>query len=101
MNSIAPASRPSVAIIGGGFSGAAFALHLLRDAPDLRVHLTMIEPGATLGAGLAYSTPDPEHRINVAAARMAVFAEDPAQFDRWFRAGGGPAQDPQSVGWAL
>jgi uncharacterized NAD(P)/FAD-binding protein YdhS len=39
-----------------------------------------------LGGGVAYSAADPSHRINVPAARMTVFAEDPAQFDTWLRA---------------
>lgn len=94
MNRISPSIRPAIAVIGGGVSGAAFALHLLRDAPHLAVDIKIVEPRATLGAGLAYSTGDPQHRINVAAARMALFAEDPTHFDRWFRASGEWSADP-------
>lgn len=85
---------PRIVVIGGGFSGAAFAIHLLRDHPDLRAELTIVEPRARLGAGLAYGTADPQHRINVAASRMALFAEDPTHFHRWLEAGGEAARDP-------
>lgn len=95
MNQLAGLRNPVIAVIGGGFSGAAFALHLLRDVPSLPVAIDIIEPRATLGAGLAYSAPDADHRINVAASRMSVFAEDPTHFDRWFRATG-LADDPQA-----
>jgi uncharacterized NAD(P)/FAD-binding protein YdhS len=83
-----------IAIIGGGFAGAACAHHLLRDHPGLSVELTVIEPRALLGAGLAYSTPAREHRINVAAARMSLLPEDPLHFDRWLREQGEPVRDP-------
>src|ERR1700760_176428 len=87
---------PRIVIVGGGFSGAAFALHLLRDAPGLAADIHIIEPRAALGGGLAYDTANPVHRINVAAARMAVFSEDPAHFDRWLRATGRLAADPEA-----
>ena len=86
-----------IAIIGGGFAGAACALHLLRDHPGLRLQLTIVEPRAVLGAGLAYSSPAPEHRINVAAARMSVLPDQPTHFHDWLLAEGEPARDPASA----
>jgi uncharacterized NAD(P)/FAD-binding protein YdhS len=92
------AALPHVVVIGGGLSGTAFAIHLLRDHPALRVRLTVIEPRATLGAGLAYGTRDPQHRINVAASRMSLFAEDAGHFERWLRGQNGEAAaDPDAV----
>jgi uncharacterized NAD(P)/FAD-binding protein YdhS len=61
-----------IVILGGGFAGTACAIHLMRDHPGLRAELTVIEPRERLGAGLAYSAPAREHRINVAAARMTA-----------------------------
>ena len=52
-----------------------------------------MEPRARLGAGLAYDTDNPLLRINVSAARMALFEEDRTHFDRWLRARGLP-EDP-------
>ena len=87
----------SIVVIGGGFAGAAFALHFLRDHPGTRADLTIVEPRATLGAGLAYSAEAPEHRTNVAAMRMSVFPDDPGNFDQWLRDEGEPLRDPSCV----
>ncbi|NVN30154.1 FAD/NAD(P)-binding protein, partial [Endobacter medicaginis] len=86
-----------IVVIGGGFSGAAFAIHLLRDHPALQAELTIIEPRARLGAGVAYGSTDPQHRINVAANRMALFAEDPTQFHRWLEEADEAARDPDAA----
>ena len=93
----AAARLPSVVVVGGGFCGAAFAMHLLRDHAGLAFSLDVIEPRALLGAGLAYSTTDPQHRINVAASRMSPFIEDDLHLDRWLRGQGVPARDRQAV----
>ena len=92
------AGRPAVriVIIGGGLSGTLFALHMLRDHPGVPVALDLIEPRATLGAGLAYDTANPLLRINVSAARMALFEEDRTHFDQWLRARGLP-EDPEAA----
>ncbi|WP_428376853.1 FAD/NAD(P)-binding protein [Lichenicoccus sp.] len=89
-----PARR--IAIIGGGLSGTLFALHMLRDHPRVPVCLDLIEPRETLGAGLAYDTANPLLRINVSAARMALFEEDRTHFDQWLRARGLP-EDPEAA----
>src|SRR5690349_17257085 len=52
-----------VAIVGGGYSGAATAVQLAR-ASGHKVAITIVEPRAELGRGLAYSTLDPDHRLN-------------------------------------
>jgi uncharacterized NAD(P)/FAD-binding protein YdhS len=77
---------PRIAIIGGGFTGAMVAVHLARQAPGPAI-IDVIEPLPSLGGGVAYSATDPAHRINVPAARMTVFGDDPTQFDRWLREG--------------
>ena len=87
---------PRIVVIGGGLTGAAFVLHLLRDH-DPAADITLIEPAAVLGAGLAYSTVDPVHRVNVAASRMSLFSELPEHFDAWLRAHDMPAADPEGV----
>jgi len=91
------AGVPRIAVVGGGFAGAAFALHLIRANGARPIALDVYEPLPLLGAGLAYSSEDPAHRINVAAARMAVFSEDPTHFDRWFRETGEAAADPDAL----
>ncbi|MEY9559657.1 FAD/NAD(P)-binding protein [Sinorhizobium fredii] len=72
---------PVVAIIGGGFSGAAVALHLTRIlGAERRVRIVVFEPRARLGAGLAYDTAEPAHRINVPAFKMALYPDEPEDF---------------------
>src|SRR6185312_4817746 len=54
---------PRITIVGGGFSGASAAIQLLgRSAVPLGV--TIVEPRANLVYGLAYSSDDPDHRLN-------------------------------------
>ncbi|MFN3525454.1 MAG: FAD/NAD(P)-binding protein [Paracoccus sp. (in: a-proteobacteria)] len=73
-----------VAIIGGGFTGALTAWHLARHAPDAQI--VVIEPRDKLGAGLAYSTADPSHRINVPASRMTMRTDIRDGLHRWIEA---------------
>lgn len=71
-----------LAIVGGGFTGAAVATHALTsDARPLSIHV--IEPAAKLGRGAAYGTMDRDHRINVPSDRMSLFTADPTHFTRW------------------
>jgi uncharacterized NAD(P)/FAD-binding protein YdhS len=78
------AARPplKVVIIGGGASGCLVAANLLRRgrAP---LHITLIERRRVFGRGIAYSTSNPLHRLNVPAGRMGAFPDDPAGFLRW------------------
>ncbi|WP_421698136.1 FAD/NAD(P)-binding protein [Ancylobacter sp.] len=85
--------RVPVAIIGGGFSGAAVAWHLLRLRPGLE-RVVIIEPRAELGRGLAYSAADPSHRINVPATRMSLIPDQPTHFNDWLEASGALEADP-------
>ncbi|WP_392588390.1 FAD/NAD(P)-binding protein [Serratia ureilytica] len=87
------AKRAHIIVIGGGFTGAALAIQLARGAVDV----TVIEPRAAPGYGVAYSTPEPTHRINVPADRMQLADEPAGDFDRWYRLGGGLVADPQAL----
>jgi uncharacterized NAD(P)/FAD-binding protein YdhS len=71
-----------VAIVGGGASGAFVAANLLRSA-DPRLEITVIEPRAEIGPGVAYSTLDPWHRLNVPAISMSALPDDTDHFHRW------------------
>lgn len=76
--------EPSVvAIIGGGLSGAAVAWHLARRARAGALRILVIEPRAELGQGLAYGTPDPDHKLNVPDHKMTLDTAEPEHFRRW------------------
>jgi uncharacterized NAD(P)/FAD-binding protein YdhS len=85
-----------VAIIGGGFTGAVAAINLAR-ATRRPLAIDIIEPRARLGGGVAYSSADPAHRINVPASRMTVFSDAAGHFDRWVRAQGRLDDDPDAI----
>lgn len=79
---MAPSADKHIIIVGGGASGVLLACHLLRDTDsDLRV--TLIEKRPTVGRGMAYSTAQPGHLLNVRATNMSAFADDPLHFCRW------------------
>lgn len=86
-----PSPRPpAVAIIGAGFSGTLLALHLIRRCPDqVRIHL--IERSPRFGRGLAYSTGNLNHVLNVPTSRMSAFHDQPDDFLDWLRAESGIA----------
>lgn len=81
-----------VAIVGGGFSGSLAAINVLRhDGP----RATLIDRQADAGVGLAYGAAHPSHLLNVRAANMSAFPDDPGHFVRWL-ASRGLAADGQS-----
>jgi uncharacterized NAD(P)/FAD-binding protein YdhS len=74
----------SIAVIGAGFSGALLTVHLLRRCrPSDRVYL--IEKHAGFGRGLAYSTTNQRHLLNVRAGNMSAFHDQPNQFVDWLQ----------------
>lgn len=75
-----PSIIDHVVIVGAGFSGALQAINLLRsEGPGV----TLIERRETFGRGVAYSTSSPAHVLNVRAANMSAFPDDPQHFVRW------------------
>ncbi len=68
------------------------AIHLLR--ADRRVHIRLIERSACFGLGRAYQTSNPHHLLNVRAANMSPFPDQPDHFQAWLGAeGSGEDQD--------
>ena len=74
----------TIAIIGGGFSGAMLAGELLR-IPNPAISVVLIEREKCPGRGVAYSTRFSEHLLNVRAHNMSAVANDPLHFLRWAR----------------
>ena len=74
------------AIVGGGATGILAAAHLARQLDPANDEVVVIEPGETLGRGLAYATDDPRHLLNVRVANMSAFADEPDHLYAWLRA---------------
>jgi uncharacterized NAD(P)/FAD-binding protein YdhS len=73
----------TIAIIGGGVSGALTAYHLIRRGAQVKV--IVIDPRANLGLGLAYSTPSYRHLLNVPAGKISALPDQPNHFLNWLR----------------
>jgi hydroxyacylglutathione hydrolase len=86
-------SEFTVAIIGGGFTGTTLAAQLLR-ASGGSVSVVLIERGARLGRGVAYSTECTEHLLNVRARNMSAYPDDPEHFSEWVRLNHAPGASP-------
>ena len=71
-----------IVIVGGGASGTLVAAQLARQATQ-STEVVVIEPRPRLGEGVAYSTNDERHLLNVAAGGMSAFADDAHHFARW------------------
>lgn len=85
-----------LAVVGGGLSGTLVAVHLLRLAPA-GTQITLIERNPPVGRGVAYGTECGEHLLNVPAARMSAFADDPAHFVHWLEGRVGRLGYPDTV----
>jgi uncharacterized NAD(P)/FAD-binding protein YdhS len=79
---------PTVAIVGAGAAGTLTAAQLATVAAEARrdVDLLLVDPRPSTGRGTAYSTRDPRHRLNVPAAKMSAWPDDPEHYVRWLRA---------------
>jgi uncharacterized NAD(P)/FAD-binding protein YdhS len=73
-----------IAIIGGGFSGAMVAVHLLKTITS-NIVINLIERKSEIGLGVAYGTEFDCHLLNVPAGKISAFSDDPAHFMRWLR----------------
>lgn len=68
-----------LAIVGGGAAGVLAAIGVMRGA-SRPLRLVVIEPRLPLARGVAYATPCEEHVLNVPAAKMSGFPEQPEDF---------------------
>jgi uncharacterized NAD(P)/FAD-binding protein YdhS len=77
--------RAPVAIIGGGYSGTILAAQLARRG----IASVLIDGSGRMGRGVAYSTTEPAHLLNVCAEGMSAWAVEPDHFAKRFEAEGG------------
>ena len=74
-----PARTRLVAIVGAGASGTLVAVNLLRRSS---ARVLLIDPSGH-GRGVAYSTCDERHLLNVPARSMSALADEPEDLLRW------------------
>jgi len=75
----------TVAIVGGGFCGTVVAAQLLSRSED-PICVRLFDRTGTFGAGIAYTTDEPNHFLNVPAAKMSALEGQPDHFTDWLRA---------------
>ena len=89
-------SRPRrLTIVGGGYGGCTAAVQFAA-ACDHPIAITIIEPRAKLGYGLAYSTDDPDHRLNGSPEIHMLHPADADSLHRWYGQHGLLATDPEA-----
>jgi uncharacterized NAD(P)/FAD-binding protein YdhS len=76
----------TIVIAGGGFCGVSLAAHLARLEGRAPLRVVLVERGPRPAQGVAYSTTDPAHLLNVPAGRMGAFADREGDFLAWLRA---------------
>jgi uncharacterized NAD(P)/FAD-binding protein YdhS len=82
-----------VVIVGGGFSGSSTAVQLVRRS-SAALEITIIEPRARVGGGLAHSSDEPDHRLNGQPRAHNIDPIDEGMFVRWCEGHGAFAADP-------
>src|SRR5688572_23926759 len=78
----------TITIIGGGLSGSILLINLLKQQWGGPVKIILIEKEESLGYGVAYSTQEPLHLLNVPVRKMSLFTDDPDHFYNWFSSKG-------------
>jgi len=77
-----------ITIIGGGASGTLLAVNLIKHAGEESLEINLVEKHRTIGRGVAYSTVEEIHLLNVPAAKMGAFPDDIEHFHKWLASSG-------------
>lgn len=75
-----------ITIIGGGASGTLLAVNLIKNCGGVPIEINLVEKSTAVGRGVAYSTAEDVHLLNVPAAKMGAFPDDVEHFHRWLAA---------------
>jgi uncharacterized NAD(P)/FAD-binding protein YdhS len=85
-----------IGIVGAGFTGTLLAVHLMRLA-ERPTHLFLVERRGDFGRGVAYSTGNDAHLLNVRVFNMSAYPDDPKHFLRWLWARDDPASPAKAI----
>ena len=77
-----------ITIIGGGATGTLLAVNLIRNAGDQPLVINIVEKNERFGLGVAYSTTQDYHLLNVPAGKMGAFPDDVEHFHKWLGSNG-------------
>ena len=72
----------TIAIIGGGVSGALVVLNVIKQCVK-PIHILWFDAKQAFCKGLAYSTLEDVHLLNVRASNMSIFVDEPMHFANW------------------
>lgn len=72
----------SIAIIGGGISGTLVVLNCLKQSKT-PLQISWFDKTDAFCKGFAYSTRQNDHLLNVRAANMSIFPDEPGHFVNW------------------
>lgn len=75
-------TRPTFGIVGGGFTGTMLAVHLI-ERSGVPVRIFLFDRAAAFGSGVAYSTPNDKHLLNVRVGNMSAYDSQPEHFIKW------------------
>src|SRR6478672_7687629 len=77
----------SVAVVGAGAAGTLVTAQLAAQAADAQrpLEIVLVDPSPQTGHGIAYSTTEPRHRLNVSAGRISAWPDRPDHFLDWLR----------------
>lgn len=86
-------ANSSYLVVGGGAAGALTTARLLDESARHRVPMTvtLVESRPAAGQGVAYSTVDDRHILNLPAYKMSAYPEDGEHFLAWLDSRGRPA----------
>lgn len=83
-----------VAVVGGGFSGVITAVQLTRRG----VPVMLFDGSGRMGLGVAYSTCEPAHLLNVPSGKMSAWPDRPGDFSDWLRNDGSSFAERRQFG---
>lgn len=76
--------KPVIAIIGGGFCGSLTLIQLVRQS-NIPLEILFVNKDNPFAKGIAYSSFNPKHVLNVPASKMSAFPDDPENFINWIK----------------
>ncbi|MBI2234486.1 MAG: FAD/NAD(P)-binding protein, partial [Micavibrio aeruginosavorus] len=81
-----------IVIVGGGFCGTMVLHHLMQQGGLPPLDIAFYDDHGRHGRGVAYSTPYPEHLLNVPAGGMSALPDHADHFVKWLGQGADPAR---------